>query len=149
MTMRKIAVIAGAVLLTGGWGAGAFAQAQPQHQSVPRGYGVAGAPSRQEHRPLPGSSGHRPLPPRPDDRSGPYRPPVAGAPHALPRYRQPAVIVSILIGSTLPYGYDDYPIDNWAYYNLPAPCCGQYWVQYGQSFLLVNPDGVVLQVFTP
>jgi hypothetical protein len=55
--------------------------------------------------------------------------------------------VFIVIGSAMPYG--SYPIDDWAYYNLPQPCCGEYWVQYGPSFLLISPDGVVLQAITP
>ena len=149
MTIRKTVVMAGVVLLAGGWGM--LAQAQVQHPLASHGYGVAGALSRQAHR-APSAPVYRSLPSGASYRSVPYRPPMAVAPYALPRYRQPAVIVSptILIGSVLPYGYGgDYPIDNWGDYNLPAPCCGQYWVQYGQSFLLVSPDGVVLQVLTP
>ncbi|MDR0458719.1 MAG: RcnB family protein [Burkholderiaceae bacterium] len=162
MTVQKIASLARAALLISSLCGGAFAQPVQPHpgQSAPqspslsaqaRGY-RAGAPSRQEQRP----EAMRPYQPRssPDDyRAGPgayYRPPIPVAPRApLRYYRQPGVIVtpSLLIGNVLPDGYS--PIDNWGYYNLPAPCCGQYWVQYGQSFLLVSPGGEVLQVFTP
>ncbi|MDR2991951.1 MAG: RcnB family protein [Burkholderiaceae bacterium] len=146
MTIRKFAVIASAALLISGGGAVAFAQGQPQleRQAGVRSYGMAGTPAQQAHR-VPSV--------RPGYHAGTYRPPVAAAPpYPLPQYRQPVTIItpSILVGNALPYGYSGYyPIDNWGYYNLPAPCCGQYWVQYGQSFLLVSPNGVVLQVFTP
>jgi Ni/Co efflux regulator RcnB len=146
MTIRKIAVIASTALLLSGVGAVAFAQAQPQlqRQAGARSYGMTGMQAQQARR----------APPvRPDYHAGAYRPPVTAAPpYPLPRYRQPVTIItpSILVGSVLPYAYSGYyPIDNWGYYNLPAPCCGQYWVQYGQSFLLISPSGVVLQVFTP
>ena len=153
MTIQKIAVIAGVVLLACGWCIGATAQMQRQPPSAAHNYGMAGTPSQpQQERRAPGNN--RPPPPAYSAyRPGTNRPPAVTAPRPPLRYRQPAIIVtpSILIGSVLPYGYgyNYYPTDNWSYYNLPAPCCGQYWVQYGQSFLLVSPDGVVLQVFTP
>jgi len=159
MTVQKIATltaIASLVLFASGLGMmeTAFAQAQrqaPTHvQTTPRGSGMSGMSSQQERHALPVRPNYRPLPGQPNYRPL-YRPPVV-ARHPLPRYRQPGMIVtpSILVGSVLPYGYEGYyPVDNWGYYNLPAPCCGQYWVQYDQSFLLVSPDGVVLQVFTP
>ena len=90
---------------------------------------------------------------RPDLRPGSY-----GAPGHRRYYRPPVVYsgrpfglmiggLSIMLGGAMPYG--SYPIDDWAYYNLPMPCCGQYWAQYGQSYLLISPDGVVLQAITP
>jgi Ni/Co efflux regulator RcnB len=119
MTIQKISAIAGAALLAGGLLASAVAQAQP-------------APQRYDDRSPPMRPDHRPPPPPPPRAVVPQRPPMAVG-RALPRdYR----------------GYN-YRVDNWQRYRLPRPRRGQYWVQYGPQFLLVNPAGVVLQVFVP
>jgi hypothetical protein len=122
MTIQKIAAIAGIIALAGGWWTGAWAQVRP----VQHGYGSAGASSQPGHRPPPTRpEGYRSLPPvHSNYRPGPYRPPIAAVPPL--RYRQPTVIITapIVVGSVLPYGYGGYPIDNWSYYNLSAPCCG-------------------------
>jgi Ni/Co efflux regulator RcnB len=119
MTIQKISAIASAALLAGGLLAGAVAQAQPGPYNDPRGPMV-----RPEHRPPP--------PPVRGRHMAPPPPPIAAG-HRLPHdYR----------------GYN-YRVNNWQHYHLQRPRRGQYWVQYGPRFLLVNSAGIVVQVFVP
>jgi|GEM_PF-3334682 len=170
MTVRKnsVATLISAVLLAGSVLGGLPAQAQ-QHERGAPGNHMGGGGNFNNHRPAmpPRRPDVRPnvrppnvrpevrrdFRPGPDFRPGHYRPGGGGG--HLRRWLTGAVLIgpglSIMIGNPLPsYGsYPIYPVDNWSAYNLPMPCCGQYWVQYGSSYLLMSPNGVVLQAFTP
>jgi Ni/Co efflux regulator RcnB len=43
-------------------------------------------------------------------------------------------------------GYN-YRIDRWHDYNLPRPRPGMFWIQYGADYLMVNPNGIVIQIW--
>jgi Ni/Co efflux regulator RcnB len=98
---------------------------------------LAGAVAQAQ--PGPGAHDHHPPAVRSDHR----------APMARPMHRPPPP--SITVGRPLPSAYRgyNYRVDNWQRYHLPRPRRNHYWVQYGAQFLLINPTGVVLQVFAP
>jgi len=144
MSIQNISAIAGAALLAGGLLAGAAAQAQPG--------------PRNDYRPPVASPDPRPPPPpvvRPENRPPP--PPMVRPEHRPPpppiraRNMAPPPPPPVAVGHRLPHDYRgyNYRVNNWQHYHLQRPRRGQYWVQYGPQFLLVNPAGIVLQVFVP
>ena len=96
---------------------------------------LAGAAAQAQ--PGPQRDARRPLPMR-DDRRPPPRAEVAPPP-------------PMAVGRSMPQAYrgNNYRVDNWQHYRLPRPKRNQYWVQYGSQFMLLNPAGVVLQIFVP
>ena len=92
--------------------------------------------------------------PRHDDRDrkpGPARRPAPPPAHRgpPPGARRPVVVHRPYSSRPLPRQYlgHNYRIDNWSYYGLPAPRRGLFWVQYGGDFVMVNPSGVVIQIW--
>jgi Ni/Co efflux regulator RcnB len=43
-------------------------------------------------------------------------------------------------------GYN-YRVERWQQYNLPRPRPGMFWVQYGADYMMVNPSGIVIQIW--
>jgi len=72
----------------------------------------------------------------------PRRPP----PPPPPRHRPPP---GYAVGRRMPREYlgHNYRVDNWKHYHLPPPRRGHYWVQYGADYVLVGPNGIVVQIW--
>lgn len=43
-------------------------------------------------------------------------------------------------------GYN-YRVERWDQHHLPRPRPGAYWVQYGADYVMVNPSGIVIQIW--
>ena len=88
--------------------------------------------------------------PRRDERRSPpaHRPPPPRRPPPPPRHhRHPPP--GYAVGRRVPREYlgDNYRIDNWNYYHLPPPRRNHFWVQYGADYVMVNPSGIVVQIW--
>jgi len=88
-------------------------------------------PRRDDHRP----PAHRAPPPR--------RPPPP------PRHYHRPPPPGYAVGRRVPREYlgYNYRIDNWNYYHLPPPRRNHFWVQYGADYVMVNPSGIVVQIW--
>jgi len=88
--------------------------------------------------------------PRRDERRSPpaHRAPPPRRPPPPPRHhRHPPP--GYAVGRRVPREYlgYNYRIDNWNYYHLPPPRRNHFWVQYGADYVMVNPSGIVVQIW--
>ena len=103
----------------------------------PHGGGSGQRPPGQGQRP----GGMNKAPQRPaNHHPGPGRHmgPSAGSPPPQPR-----------VGHALPPEYRgyNYRVEHWERYGLPRPRRNHHWVQYGAQFVLVGPNGVIVQLW--
>jgi Ni/Co efflux regulator RcnB len=56
---------------------------------------------------------------------------------------------SYAVGRPLPREYlgYNYRVERWDQHHLPRPRPGAYWVQYGADYVMVNPSGIVIQIW--
>lgn len=127
MTDRSRLTVLAAIAL-GAWAGAAHAQPHSANNHGP-------APGQRPQQRPPQRPAQRPMQRPPEtgrQMNRPLPPPYAAGRRLPPEYR----------------GYN-YRVEDWRRYRLPQPRPGYYWVQYGADFVMVNPGGLMIQLFVP